>query len=406
MAKRLKLHEVSLENDIKFRGPISFQGFQVLGWLCIVASVAQALLNLARSVDPYTAQMTEKIVPIVETMASLSLPFLLIANYSRILSNAEGYKKQLIRTGGTAVAITVGSYFFYNRYIAGNVRIFMDEPDQAEAFLDSTIQSVAVNGFIAFNIFIDLFLCALFMFFMNVRPKKVFTGKKVLILRFLALVPVAYEVASLTLKYLAASHQITLPLWSYPLLTVKPPMTFVLFMLLAFHIKVRERRFRKHGRSHEEYLAYLETNRNSLHFSLWLMFLLVITALLDLAALIGFSAVTAAEAGALEDENQLMMFVKSAAALGFGMTIQQLFLLPLMPLYSYSRIPKSKTFGLLIPVIGIALIFLLVLEFIHLGLALYIPQLKATLAEKLDDPETQQMVTILMSVFSDGSIVP
>ena len=128
--------------------------------------------------------------------------------------------------------------------------------------------------------------------------------------------------------------------------------------------------------------------------------------MLDLAALIGFSAVTAAEAGALEDENQLMMFVKSAAALGFGMTIQQLFLVPLMPLYSYSRIPKSKTFGLLIPVIGIALIFLLVLEFIHLGLALYIPQLKATLAEKLDDPETQQMVTILMSVFSDGSIVP
>ena len=406
MAKRLKLHEVSLENDIKFRGPISFQGFQVLGWLCIVASVAHVMVNLAQSIDPSTAEMTKGILPIIETFASLSLPFLLIANYSRILSNAEGYKKQLIRTGGTAVAIIVGSYFFYNRYIAGNVRIFMDEPDQAEAFLDSTIQSVAVNGFIAFNIFIDLFLCALFMFFLNVRPKKVFTGKKVLILRFLALVPVAYEVASLTLKYLAASHQLTLPLWSYPLLTVKPPMTFVLFMLLAFHIKVRERRFRKHGRSHEEYLAYLETNRNSLHFSLWLMFLLVITALLDLAALIGFSAVTAAEAGALEDENQLMMFVKSAAALGFGMTIQQLFLVPLMPLYSYSRIPKSKTFSLLIPVIGIALIFVLVLEFIHLGLALYIPQLKATLAEKLNDPETEQMVTILMSVFSDGSIVP
>ena len=264
MAKRLKLHEVSLENDIKFRGPISFQGFQVLGWLCIVASVAHVMVNLAQSIDPSTAEMTKGILPIIETFASLSLPFLLIANYSRILSNAEGYKKQLIRTGGTAVAIIVGSYFFYNRYIAGNVRIFMDEPGQAEAFLDSTIRSVAVNGFIAFNIFIDLFLCALFMFFLNVRPKKVFTGKKVLILRFLALVPVAYEVASLTLKYLAASHQLTLPLWSYPLLTVKPPMTFVLFMLLAFHIKVRERRFRKHGRSHEEYLAYLKTNRNSL----------------------------------------------------------------------------------------------------------------------------------------------
>ena len=79
MAKRLKLHEVSLEDDIKFRGPISFQGFQVLGWLCIVASVAHVMVNLAQSIDPSTAEMTKGILPIIETFASLSLPFLLIA---------------------------------------------------------------------------------------------------------------------------------------------------------------------------------------------------------------------------------------------------------------------------------------------------------------------------------------
>lgn len=405
MAKRRKLHEVSLEDDIRYRGPISFQGFQVLGWLCLVGTVLLALLNIAKKADPMTAEMTEQYMPIVETFAMLSLPFLLIANYSRILSNFEGYKMQLIRTGGTAAAIFGVSCFIYSRYILSNFIVLADDPVQAETILDDLIHTKAANGFIAYNIFIDLFLCALFMFFLNVRPKRVFTGKKVLFIRFFALVPIAYELASLALKYMAASHQITLPLWSFPLLTVKPPMTFVLFMLLAFHIKVRERRFCRHGRSHEEYLAYLKTNRNSLHFSLWLMFLLVLTAVLDLIALALFSAVTAVEAGAGYTEDQLVEFVQAAAALGFGQTIPQLFLVPLMLLYSYSRVPKSKTFGLLIPVIGIVLMVLVVLEFGRLALGIYIPQLKETIADRLSDPEVQQLVTAIMGTFSEGSLI-
>ena len=406
MAKRHKLHEVSLEDDIRYRGPISFQGFQVLGWLCIVASVILSLLNLARNADPDTAKMTEGIVPIIETIAEFSLPFLLIANYSRILNNSEGYKKQLLRTGGTAAAIVAGSYFIYTRYIVDNVRLFVEEPGSADGILEDLIHRGISNGFVDFNIFIDLFLCALFMFFLNVRPKRVFTGKKVLILRFFALVPVAYELASLALKDLAASHRITLPLWSFPLLTVKPPMTFVLFMFLAIHIKVRERRFCRHGRSHEEYLAYLNTNRNSLHFSLWLMFLLVLTAVLDVIALILFSAVTAVEAGAGNTEDQMLVFVKSATALGFGQTIPQLFLLPLMLLYSYSRVPKNKTFGLLIPVIGIALIFLVILEFGHLALGIYVPRLNASIAAQMENPETQQMLLLLETVSTEALPVP
>ena len=352
-----------------------------------------------------TAEMTEQYMLIVETFAMLSLPFLLIANYSRILSNFEGYKMQLIRTGGTAAAIFGVSCFIYSRYILSNFIVLADDPVQAETILDDLIHTKAANGFIAYNIFIDLFLCALFMFFLNVRPKRVFTGKKVLFIRFFALVPIAYELASLALKYMAASHQITLPLWSFPLLTVKPPMTFVLFMLLAFHIKVRERRFCRHGRSHEEYLAYLKTNRNSLHFSIWLMFLLILTAVLDVIALILFSAITAVASGAEHNSDQMITFVESASALGFGNTIPQLFLVPLMLLYSYSRVPKNKTFGLLIPVIGIALMVLVVLEFGRLALGIYIPQLKETVADRLTDPEIQQLVTVVMSTFSEGSLV-
>ncbi len=396
MAKRKKLHEVSLEDDIRFRGPISFQGFQVLGWLCIVVTFAMALLNIARSLDPLTAETTKQLMPILQTVSALSLPFLLIANYSRILSNFEGYKKQLLRTGGSAAAIIGVSYIIYIRYLAGFFNLFFDSPGEGEAVLEELIQHVLQNGFVAYNIFIDLFLCTLFMFFMSVRPKRVFTGKKVLILRFLSLLPVAYELASLWLKYLAASHQIVLPFWVFPLLTVKPPMTFLLFMLLAIHIKARERRFCRHGRTHEEYMTYLTTNRNSLHFSGYLIFLLFLTAVLDLIALIMFSAFSALKAGAPNDESVLLGFLESASALGFGKTAPQLLLMPLMLLFSYSRIPKSKTLGMLIPVFGVGMMVLVLLEFCHAALDIYVPQLKANIAESLETTDSDDIEEFLL----------
>ena len=391
MAKLFKLHEVSLEDDIRYRGPISFQGFQVLGWLCIVVSVAWTLLELAGKANPLTAEMTENIVPILQTVSALSLPFLLIANYSRILSNFEGYKKQLLRTGGSAAVVIGVSYFIYARYLTGAFNLLYGEAGQGEAALEELIRHVAKNEFIAYNIFIDLFLCALFMFFLNVRPKRVFTGKKVLILRFLSLVPVAWELASLWLKYRAASHQIILPFWVFPLLTVKPPMTFLLFMLLAIHIKAREHRFCRNGRSHEEYMAYLTTNRNSLHFSCYLIFLLILTAGLDIVALILFSSSAAIKAGVFIDENALVGFIESASAIGFGETIPQLFLLPLMLLFSYSRIPKSKTFGMMIPVFSCALIVFVVLEFGYRALDIYVTQTKAGIIEKMNNSEISDM---------------
>ena len=402
MAKRRKLHEVSLEDDIRYRGPISFQGFQVLGWLCLVASVAMVLLNKAREIDPLTKEMTEGIVPIVSTAAALSLPFLLIANFSRILSNFEGYKKQLIRTGGGALGIAAGFYFIYSRYFAGTLALLLPDPDQMTEIIEGIVREMTKTGFIAFNVFVDLFLCALFMYFLNARPKRVFTGKKVLFLRFCALLPIAYEVISISLKWMSASGDIVLPVWSYPLLTVKPPMTFLLFMLLALHVKTREHRFRKHGRSHEEYLEYLNTNRNSLHFSFWLIFLMIVTAILDVLALLVITVLTAESTGVLESEERITEIAESAAAVGFGQTIPQLFLIPLMFLYSYSRIPRNKMFGMLIPVIGIGLMVLVVLEFGYQALSIYIPQLKEAAQASLDDPEVLQLLQTLQMMNGAG----
>ena len=100
-----KLHEITAADDIRYHGPLSYQGFQALGWACIVASVLRLILAIGGSRDPRLYADTRGLMDVLTYLAPLPLPFLLIANFSRILSNSEGYKKQLLRNSLAAVAI-------------------------------------------------------------------------------------------------------------------------------------------------------------------------------------------------------------------------------------------------------------------------------------------------------------
>ena len=85
--KSRKFHEHGAHNDIRYRGPISYQGFQVLGWLCIVMGVVVAMMKLSIKVNPEMLTRFDRIGKFLEDVPPLSLPFLLIANFSRILNN-------------------------------------------------------------------------------------------------------------------------------------------------------------------------------------------------------------------------------------------------------------------------------------------------------------------------------
>ena len=372
--KRKKLHEVNIQDDIRYKGLLNYQHFQMFGWLCIVLSVLSGMLTLGAKLDEGLAKQTSGLLSALANVTELSLPFLLIANFSNILNNSEGYKKQLIKNGAAALAIYAVSAGFFSRYVVGATGKLVNDPEDVLPVMTSLFRSASPGGFVAFNLFIDLFLCTLFMFFLNARPKRVLTGKKVLILRVLVLLPLAWEAVSWILKWKSAQGSITLPFWFFPLLTVKPPLTFIVFMLLALHMKTRELRFCRHGRSHEEYLAFLKTNRNTFHFSVFLAVILVLAALADfiiLMVLMGYQA-GSLETLASEVEARFGEFSRAAFAVGFGEAISLLFVAPLVLLYSYTKEPKNKKISMLIPAVGIVLIFILVLEGIYQGLG-YLP---------------------------------
>ena len=371
--KRQKLYEFSKEEDIRYRGPISCQGFQALGWLCITAAAVILLIRIGGKVSPAVAAKTAGLLHVLSYVRSMSLPFLLIANFSKILNNAEGYRKQLIRNGGTAAAIFLVSVFLFGRYVIGSLGMFVTDPENIAPMMESAFRQFQPKGFVAFNMFIDLFLCTLFMFFLNARPKKVFIGKKLMLFRLFAILPVACEGLSFVLKGLSAAGTMILPLWSYPLLTVKPPMTFLVFITLALYIKKRERHFCRHGQTHEDYQAFLKTNRNSLRFSVFLSVTLVIAAIADflILTILTLNSAPTAKAVASASLEAVRKYAFVGISMGFGESVTLMFVAPLVLLYSYTRIPKHKVISLLIPVISIVLMILILLEGGHLGLGIY-----------------------------------
>ena len=373
MGKRRKLHEYTAENDIRYRGPLSYQGFQVMGWLCIVAAFYCLLLRLSVRLNPALAEAQIGQITILSSATSLSLPFLLIANFAKILNNDEGYRKQLLRNGGAALGIFLVSVIVFNRYVVSLISQFVTDPENVVPVLTEAFSAIRKDGFIAYNLFVDLFLCTLFMFLLNVRPKRVFTGKKRYILRFLALAPIAYEVCSMILKGQAAAGEITLELWAFPLLTVKPPMTFAVFVILALYIKTRELRFRRHGKTHEDFQAFLKTNRNSLHFSVFLCVVMILAAIVDLIILTFLIAVQVPSEEALNamanDQNAIMEYAAIGQAMGFGTATWPLMLAaPFVLLFSYTRIPKNKRISIFIPIAAVAMILILFIEALYQGI--------------------------------------
>ena len=363
--KRFKLHEYTAENDIRYRGPLSYVGFQVLGWLCIALSVYAVMLVLSALINPQLQESYAVPILVLGFASTMSLPFLLIANFARILNNSEGYKKQLIRNGGAALAFALIPSLFYSRYVIDLISKFVSDPENVVPVLNDFFRNFEKNGFVAFNLFMDLFLCSLFMFFLTARPQRFFTGNKRYIFRAFAILPLAYEVTSIVLKGLSAANQIALPIWTFPLLTVKPPMAFLVFVILALYIKWRELLFRRHGKTHEDYEAFLQTNRNSLHFSVFLAVVMVIAAVLDYFIMYFLSANAAPSVQALEnaDLEKAIEYAAVAQAMGFGnAAIPLLLAAPFVLLFSYTRVPKNKFVSLLIPVAGVVLILIFLLE--------------------------------------------
>ena len=355
--RRKYIHLATPENDIKYRGPLSYRHFRIIGWVLLALSQIGAILTFGERI--YSAPGMYGVWPgLLSSLFSLMGPLFLIAVFSIVLNAKDGYRRLIINYTGLSILVFLVTLFVYEHYIVGFFAL--SNGSQAAHAMGEGVFSLigGEKGFISYNLFVDLLLCTLVTFFINYHPKKYFQGKKLIIFRLFALLPIFYEITCATLKICSVLEFITIPALVNPLLTTKSPVSFLVFVVLALFFKLRERLFIKRGKTHADFQLFQKTNVNSLHFSIFLSVTIVIASIIDAILMVILTAAAFASSPLPEGITEEVKFASSLNQIyscGFGQTFHMLLIIPLIMLFDYRKVYKDKTMDLIIPVAGIGL---------------------------------------------------
>ena len=379
---RISKYERNAVNDIGYRGPLSYRHLLIIGWLCISFKVLDILISLGINIDPNQPQWVLTLGNVAEFLGAFALPLFLVANFAIILDKKKTYKQQLIKFGGLSLAVILVFLIVKEHYVVGIVTAAIGSRAEASQIVNDMLYQSAMTGSLIFNLFIDLFMCTLFMFFLEYEPKTRFQGKKLRLFRALAVLPVLYEVGALVLRITMIMTYLKPPYIVYPFLTTKPFMSFILFIILALHIKLDEYRFKKRDKSPEDFEEYIRTNDHSLRFSIFTSIMILITGLIDFLVYIistVYLTYTATGTSLNADLSQeaidkvIPVAMKVVGAWRFGEHFTMVFLIPVILLFSYTRNHKNQDADILIPAGGVILALLVGIEGTYQGIVMNLP---------------------------------
>jgi hypothetical protein len=392
---KISIYDRNASNDIRYRGPLSYRHLQIMGWFGISFLVLHTLIELGIMIDPNQPKWVLSLNAVASVVSEFALPLFLFANFAILLDRKKTFKAQLLKFGGLSLLVVILFLLVTEHYILEVGTAIAGDKAGVQAQIDGYFLSRIRTGPLSFNLFVDMFLCTLLLFFLEYTPRKVFTGKKRYLFRMFALIPVVYEAGSLVIRILAYYGMISPPLIVYPLLTTKPPMSFVLFVILVLFIKIREFRFRKRGKTKQEYMEFTKTRLNSLQFSVFSSIMILVTGVIDLILLIGFSAfdivvknmdhpeqVKNASEQALEEMS--MVSARGVTGWGIGLHSTMIFIIPIILLFSYTRNHKNPKADIAIPIGGILLAVFVGIEGLHQGILMNIPIIMNMIQESLN----------------------
>ena len=332
------------DRDIKYRGPLSYRYLRVIAWISV--AVAQVItMNSISGKLMETPLIPENISDyVLESIAALSVPLFIIATFSTILNGNKSHKSVLILYSAAYLGMAGGIIFIYYRYAAGVFRAV------GEATPDSFVNSMGSRFEI--NVFADLLMMSLFNFFIMYKPKKYFQDEGIYIFRSFALFPLLFAVMAYIIRLYVDLGKVTVPFAVYPLLPTKPPLIYLLFILIVYWMKRRERNFRHLGGTEEQYGVFLNSNRTSLKFSIFVSVVMLIISLADFGGVVV----------CLATSNLGIILT-----LNLGQCVGLMFAIPFIMLFSFTR-KHDDSLDIIVVLFGIALI---VLTYIEMGYQIY-----------------------------------
>ena len=338
------LRRYSVDNDITYRGPLSYRMLRFIGWvsICVMIVISMSSLSSKITGKPFFNE-SGALSTILGYSTGLTVPLFLIATFATILNRNKSYKSVIVFYLGAFLGVSIGVLIAYERYLGAFMKAVAQgmEMDITPADLvGTTLQR---------NVFADFLTLSLFYFFVTYTPTKYFQGNKIKIFRLLVIIPLGFAVASYMLKVFSKLGYMKLPVEIYPFLTTKPPLIYIVFVVIVIWIKFRAKSYYKYGGTRAGYLAYLKTNKNSFAFSLVVGSTLVFVSLFDIGL---YSIMLFLEKGdiyinAYEIGNCASLFVA----------------VPIILLFSYTRkYINNDSLDLLITLAGVGMIALTVVE--------------------------------------------
>ena len=366
-SKRIPLKERTLENDINYRAPLSYRYVRILAWVILIVVQFGMVAKINMKLVPSSVETLSWLKTMGDFLSNIPLPLFLLANFAIIFQKRNNWKSLLVQFGGIAALL----------YVVGNILIIHYGYGLVHAFIDVDFMTMANNfgamlfglgnSGLIFNIFIDLFLCALLFFFMNYTPKKL-KGKQIYFFRALIALPILYEIASIVIKFHVAIGNMSIPFFLFFLLTSKPPFMFAAFLALVIILKVQDYlTFKKRG-DLEFRKEHMKTNAHSFKFSCIIFIVFLSAGLLDFIVyfILGasFSFSIGQEIPEIGDfAFNLAQFVIDK--MGFGRAIVLILVAPIALLFSYTKTHANKKLDPLVPIVGIALILFVYIEGVY-----------------------------------------
>jgi len=333
------------ETDIKYRGPLSYRYLRIIAWI----SIAVSQILLINSITPTILGrnlLGEGFEGFLSFIAALYVPLFIIATFATILNKSNPIKHIIIFYAIAYLGLALSLIFLYYRYINGVLADIGIEKEGLKA------ASQAFGKKFEINVFADLLALSLFYYFVMYKPKKYFSGKKIYLFRLCALLPLLFALISYLIRLFSNLDYYTLPFALNIFLTTKSPLIYVLFIVLTFWLRKKEKTYYKLGGNHEGFQKFERSNRNSLSFSIFISVWCLILSIIDIFVYAFFF-------GAFEDSATYIDAFKIGECAGL------VFAIPILMGFSYSRKHKQSNLDIIIVIGGIGLIVLSYIEMIY-----------------------------------------
>ena len=178
------------ENDIKYEGPLSYRYLRIFAWIFMAFGQIVFLNTISINMMHWDA-LGDAGSTILSIFAGLATPLFILASFGLVLNGKRNIRDFMLVYGLAYAGVGLGFIIFYLRYING---LFVKMGIDQQPFI------VHFNGFLServqVNVFADLFAFALFHFFLNYTPRKVFKGKSVYAFRLFSLIPIVFVLGS------------------------------------------------------------------------------------------------------------------------------------------------------------------------------------------------------------------